>query len=137
MAQNKGPKFYFEIDGLRYGARNLTIAEQAGCLAKIEQLTNGNFKVWQTDEILQEVAFAVQAAVYLSVVICAWPTDMEPIDFLNSDDPTLTGRYWEAFIKASQDFRFGGVHKNQGSGVVGDSQAQEMVPGSLPSSATR
>lgn len=137
MASPKGPKFYFELDGLRYGARNLTIGEQASCLAKIEQLSNGNHREWKNDETAQYVAFNLQAAVYLNIVICQWPTGVEPIDFLDADDTEILGRYWEAYVKASEDFRKGRDGKGASPGMGTTASAPEMVPGQIPSVATR
>ena len=131
------PKFYFELDGLRYGARNLTISEKAACLAKIEQLTSGKYKEWAKEEDLQGVALGIQVAVYLNVVICQWPTGMDPINFLDCDDDDVAGRYWESYVRGSEDFRTGGVSKGAGQGVGGTEPTPEMVPGSIPPVATR
>lgn len=114
----KTPKFYFELDGLKYGAKHLTVADQAKCTVEVDRLSNGKFHEWAKEPTTSATAFLVQAAVFLNTVICVWPTGTDPIDFLNTDDVALVGRYWEAYSKASDKFRPGGADGDKGPQVA-------------------
>lgn len=130
MADKKPAKFYFDIDGLRYGARTLTIAEQAKFLVEVNRISNGLFDQWlsnKDNKDSQITAFSIQAAVYLGMVISSWPTDMTPINFLESDDIDLLMRYWEAYSTASEEFRSGRSSGTPSQGVVDGESPPKVV----------
>ena len=104
---NSVPRFHFDVDGKRYGARLLTIREQATCQAEIDRLTDGNFEKWMiSQEINQKViAFATQAAVLLNAVIIQWPEGEEQQDFTKFEDMDLVTVYWEAYAESAKSFR--------------------------------
>jgi hypothetical protein len=107
MAANTTPKFWFEIDELKYGARFLTIAEQVQAQVDIERLTNGKFSVWSKsgDETLATAAMMVQMAVYLNKAVVAWPPEHPAEDLLESDDLDRVFRMWGAYGEAANTFR--------------------------------
>lgn len=119
MAANTTPKFWFELNGDKYGARFMTIAEQVSAQVEIERLTNGKFAEWsRSQDITQSsAAMMVQFAVYLNKVIVAWPSGQEAVNLLESDDFELVARMWEAYGEAAQTFRERGRPATGGSAV--------------------
>ena len=131
---NSVPRFHFEVDGKRYGARLLTIREQATCQAEIDRLTEGNFEKWMISQELNQkvIAYATQAAVLLNAVIVQWPEGEEKQDFTQFEDMDLVTVYWEAYAESAKSFR--GIKP----GCVGKSgdmdkevSSPPMVPGSV------
>lgn len=120
MAPNTTPKFWFEVDGRRFGARLLTIAEQAQLQVDVERLTNGNYSTWvaSNNPILANTAMLTQIAVTLNKVLVAWPTDLAAVDFLESDDVDFALKIWEEFGKSAEEFRRGVATRNSSAGVV-------------------
>lgn len=107
MSTNTTPKFWFDVDGLRYGARFLTIAEQASAQVEIDRVTNGKFAAWikSENETESSAAAFVQMAAYLNRVIVQWPDGMEPVNFLEHDSPMFVFKLWEAYGSAANSFR--------------------------------
>jgi hypothetical protein len=120
MSANTTPKFWFEVDGRKFGGRFLTIAEQAQAQVEVERLTNGHFGVWLSSDnvVLANTAILSQMAVTLNRAIVAWPTDLPAFDFLDSDDNELIMKLWEAYGKSADDFRQPSVARET-SEVVG------------------
>lgn len=131
MIDKKTPKFYFELDGLKYGAKYLTVAEQAQCTVDIDRLTNGKFDEWAKSEMNSATAFMIQAAVFLNTVICVWPTGETPVNFLDTDDFDFVGRYWGAYSKASEEFRPVGKSGDKSPKVAEGEPTPQVVPGAL------
>lgn len=113
---NVTPKFWFDYDGRRYGARFLTIGEQAQAQVEVERHTNGNHSKWMASESTRVTAMVVEFAVYLNKAIVAWPVDIPPIDFLQSDDIDYLFGVWEAYGEASKKFRESRRNGAPGSG---------------------
>ena len=110
------PKFFFELDDRKYGARPLTIRQRAQVGAETERLTGGNLTKWLADPNMGITAFLLMAAVTMSASIVAWPADLPPIDFVNSDDAEVVTRHWEVFDRESKNFF---KRTSNSSGVVG------------------
>jgi hypothetical protein len=130
MAANTTPKFWFDLDGNRYGARFMTIAEQAMAQVEIERLTNGKFAEWSRSQDISQSATAMmtQFAVYLNKVVVAWPAGVEAVNLLESDDFELVARMWEAYGEAAQTFRDRGRPAGVGSPVGEAVSASSVVP---------
>lgn len=107
MAANATPKFWFDVDGRKFGARFLTISEQIQLQVDVERLTNGNFAAWMSspDPMLANTAVMAQIASFLNKAIVAWPTDLPAFNFLESDDADFALKLWEGYGKAAADFR--------------------------------
>ena len=107
MSGNTTPKFWFDLDGRKFGAHFLTIAEQAQAQVEIERLTNGNFSDWMKsgDPSQSGAAVMAQCAVYLNRAVVAWPADMPQTDLLESDDVEFVVRMWGAYGEAATTFR--------------------------------
>lgn len=130
MTANTTPKFWFDVDGRKFGARLLTIAEQAQVQVEVERQTNGNFATWlaATNPVLINTAVLIQVACTLNKVLVAWPTDLPAHDLLGSDDQELLMKLWEAYGAAADTFR--GVKRQSGEGgaVGGEVSAPPLVP---------
>lgn len=130
MAANTTPKFWFDLDGQKYGARFMTIAEQVASQVEIERLTNGKFAEWSRSGDLAQSAAAMmtQFAVYLNKVIVTWPAGQEAVNLLESDDFELVARMWEAYGEAAQTFRERGRPAGSGSGLGEAVPTPPVVP---------
>lgn len=104
---NDIPRFWFDVDGRKFGGRLLTIGEQVQAQVEIERATNGCFNSWIKggNVFEQGNAFNTQTAVILNKAIVAWPTDLPKVDFLESDDAEWVVRVWEAYAKSADTFR--------------------------------
>lgn len=130
MAANTTPKFWFEVDDHKYGARFLTIAEQVQAQVEIERLTNGKFSTWSSsgDETLATAAVMVQMAVYLNKAVVAWPPEHPQEDLLESDDIDRVFRMWGAYGEAANTFR-----QRRGSPAASPAVGAEVpVPAVVP-----
>lgn len=123
MAAVKEPKFYFELDGHRYGGRFMTIRESAEAAMEIDQLTGGKFAEWLQGDHTAMIAVSIQAGVFMKRTICQWAVGVPEMDFLNSDDVERVLRYWEAYVKASDDFRRLGEDRGTGPALDGAASA--------------
>lgn len=134
---NKTPKFWFDIDGRKFGARFLTIAEQVQSQVEIERLTNGNYADWakSKDPVQQMAAYGAQVAVSLNKVLVAWPTDLPQIDLTQCDDFDWLTELWEAYSTAATTFREGRARRGAGQGVGSGAPAAAVVPDALPDPA--
>ncbi len=121
MTPKKEPKFHFEMDGLKYGGRFLSILEQSQLQVEVDRVTNGRFSEWMKTTETSVTALMIQTAYHLEKVICVWPVGMEPIDFVNSDDYNLVLKYWEAYQVASERFR-GNDDRKEGGNVASGEQ---------------
>lgn len=129
MTANATPKFWFDVEGRKYGARFMTIGEQAQAQVEIERLTNGKFGEWSKGDGTQAAAaMMVQLAVYLNKVIVAWPNDVTPFDMLESDDLDLVVRMWEAYGVAADTFRQRRAAPGVGAAVGEAVPAPALVP---------
>jgi hypothetical protein len=130
MAANTTPKFWFDLDGNKYGARFMTIAEQVAAQVEIERLTNGKFAEWSRSQDISQSATAMmtQFAVYLNKVIVTWPSGTEAVNLLESDDFELVARMWEAYGEAAQTFRERGRPAGSSSTVGDQVPASSVVP---------
>lgn len=119
MSSNTTPKFWFEVDGYRYGARYLTIAEQVQAQVEIERLTNGNYAAWTKsgDDMQAMIATMTQVTVYLNKVIVSWPAERAQINFLETDDVDFVMKVWEAYGEAAKTFRGRGRAPAAGEGT--------------------
>jgi hypothetical protein len=120
MSSNTTPKFWFEVEGRKFGARFLTIGEQAQVQVEVERLTNGHFSDWLSSDnpMLANTSVLTQMAVTLNRAIVAWPTDLPAFDFVQTDDTDLTMKIWEGYGKAADDFRKSSNPRAAGEGLV-------------------
>lgn len=130
MSANSTPKFWFDLDDRKYGARYMTIAEQAQAQVEIERLTNGKFAEWSKSQDFNQsgAAMMIQFAVYLNKVIVAWPADVPAYNFLEADDYEVVVRMWEAYGEAAQAFRDRNRAAKPSSDVAEAAPAPALVP---------
>lgn len=130
MAANTTPKFWFDLDDYKYGARFLTIAEQVQAQVEIERLTNGKFAEWSKsgDDSLTTAAVMAQMAVYLNKAIVAWPPEHPPENLLESDDLDRVFRMWGAYGEAANTFRQRGRPAGASAGLDPAVPAPPLVP---------
>lgn len=107
MTANTTPKFWFDVDDRKYGARFLTIAEQAQVQVEVERHTNGKFAEWVSSDspVLSATAVMIQVACTLNRVLVAWPADVPAHDLIESDDQAMVMKLWEAYGLAAETFR--------------------------------
>lgn len=130
MPANNTPKFWFDVDDRKYGARFMTIAEQVQAQVEIERLTNGKFSEWSKSSDINQsgAAMMVQFAVYLNKVVVAWPADIPSYNFLEADDYETVVRMWEAYGEAAQTFRDRGRAPRESEAVADTVPAPALVP---------
>lgn len=137
QSSNKTPKFWFDLNGRKWGARFLTIAEQVQVQVEIERLTNGNYAGWarSEDAVQQLAAFGSQVAATLNKVLVVWPTDVDKFDLTEADDLDWLTNIWEAYSTAASTFRSGRAPQGASSGVGEGTPASAVVPDAVPSAA--
>lgn len=133
-SSNKTPKFWFDLEGRKWGARFLTVAEQVQSQVEIERLTNGNYASWakSEDAVQQLAAFGSQVATTLNKVLVVWPTDVAAFDLTEADDLEWLTKLWEAYSAAAGTFREGRAAQGVSSRVGEGASASAVVPDALP-----
>jgi hypothetical protein len=80
------------------------------------------------------MAVITQVSVLLNKGLVAWPTDLAPVDFLQSDDADFLLGVWEGYSTEADRFRSGRKSPGSSTGVAAPASASPVVPESLPAS---